>query len=69
MVVRAGAFTTAALLALATISSADIINLDYAEWSSRGADEDLFRFVTVCYICRLIEHNSAEFLSFNSVQI
>lgn len=44
---RMATSTAAALLALAAISNADIINLEFAEWSARGHDDDLFRFVTV----------------------
>lgn len=35
------------LLALLTISRADIINYEFAEWSARGRNDDLLRFVTV----------------------
>ena len=62
MVHRTATFTAAALLALAAVSTADITNLEYAEWSSRGSDDDLFRFVTVRanYVHKVCAHNSAD---------
>lgn len=44
---RTALSTGAALLALAGFSTADIINLEFADWSARGTDEDLFKYVTV----------------------
>lgn len=36
----------AAFVALATVCQADIINDEWATWSSRGSNDDLWRFVS-----------------------
>lgn len=36
------------LLILTSLTAADIINYEWADWSLRGSDDDLMRFVTVC---------------------
>lgn len=37
------------LLTLCTTSVADIVNYEFAAFPARGADDDLQRFITVCF--------------------
>ena len=46
LMARMLAIAAVGFLAFVT-TSADIINTEFASWSARGSDEDLFKFVTV----------------------